>query len=102
MDKNVEQLLIAAGKMMDEAGGGRDWQAVVKASDVPQAVAGRLLSQGLLKAHIEVGFVDVRTGLEDWHLTSTAKEMAAELVLAQARQPRFGGKGWTRKPKGGR
>jgi hypothetical protein len=101
MDKNVEQLLITAGKMMDEAGGGSDWQAVVKDSQVPQDVASRLVSQGLLKAHIVVGHAGASTGLEDWHLTPTAKEMVSELILAEAQQPRrFGGKGWSRKPKG--
>ena len=101
MDKNVEQLLLTAGKMMDEAGGGHDWQAVVTASDVPQMVAARLVSQGLLKAHIEVGYADTRTGLEEWHLTPTSREMVAEMILAETQQPRrFGGKGWSRKPKG--
>ena len=101
MDKNVEQLLLAAGKMMDEAGGGNDWQAVVKASDVPQGIADRLVSQGLLRAHVEVGCADVKTGLEDWHLTDTAREMVPEMILAETQRPRgFGGKGWSRKPKG--
>jgi len=89
-------LLIAAGKMMDDAGGGRDWQAVVRASDVPE----RLVSQGLLRAHIEVGYADAGTDLEDWRLTATAREMVSEMLLAEAQQPRrFAGKGWSRKPK---
>ncbi|MDB5330723.1 MAG: hypothetical protein JWP03_1874 [Phycisphaerales bacterium] len=101
MDKNVEQLLITAGKMMGEDDGGSDWQAVVKGSHVPEDVASRLVSQGLLKAHIVVGHASASTGLEDWHLTPTAKEMVSELMLAEAQQPRrFGGKGWSRKPKG--
>jgi hypothetical protein len=69
MDKNAERLLITAGKMMGEAGGGSDWQAVVKGSQVPQDVASWLVSQGLLRAHIVVGDAGASTGLEDWHLT---------------------------------
>jgi hypothetical protein len=100
MDKNVEQLLLAAGKMMDEAGGGADWQAVVRTSDVPDGIARRLVSQGLLGAHVEVGHADAKTGLEAWHLTETAKEMVPEMILAEEQQPRrFGGKGWPRKPR---
>jgi hypothetical protein len=101
MDKNVEQLLLAAGRMMDDSGGGHDWQAVIKASDVPQGVAERLVAQGLLRAHFEVGCADARTGLEDWHLTVTAREMVPEMILAEEQRPRgFGGKGWGRKGKG--
>jgi hypothetical protein len=80
----IDLLFMAAARAMDEAGGGRDWQAVVRASTVPEGVVEHLMMTPRFLAIFRVSFADTKTGLEGWHMTLPAQERARKFLAAEA------------------
>ena len=87
----TERLLVAAGKLADDANSGPDWDAVIKASGVAPAVAEILQLSRLVNGVERPGelrpYVSVRYGGR-WQLTLSGQNEARRLIHAERMRPK--------------